>query len=183
MLASLGSSPLHTALCILQQWDQSPVQASYLCSFPRALNSACVSGRRAATPGQSTASSRPGIGFQFLPWLSFPFFSYPSSHRRIIPIPISLPPSPFLICPFEILPPVPGRGGGWRENSSRYYTKASCIPSVNPRGRPGNSIKAKGLLFYLLSFLTFSSLRQERKAGRRGALALGGGIARMVASC
>lgn len=142
---------------------------SYLRSFPRALNSARVSGRRAATPGQSTASSRQGIGFQFLPQLSFPFFSYPSSHRRIIPIPISFPPSPFLLCPFEILPPVPGRGGGRWENSSRYYTKALCIPSVNPRGRTGNSIKAKGLLFYLLSFLTFSSLRQEGKAGGRGA--------------
>lgn len=35
-----------------------PIKASYLCSFPRALNFACVSGKRAATPGQSTASSQ-----------------------------------------------------------------------------------------------------------------------------
>lgn len=40
-----------------------------------------------------------GIGFQFQQRLSFPFFSYPSSHHRIIPIPISLPPSPFLSLP------------------------------------------------------------------------------------
>lgn len=40
-----------------------------------------------------------GIGFQFQQRLSFPFFSYPSSHHRIIPIPISLSPSPFLSLP------------------------------------------------------------------------------------
>lgn len=40
-----------------------------------------------------------GISFQFQQRLSFPFFSYPPSHHRIIPIPISLPPSPFLSLP------------------------------------------------------------------------------------
>lgn len=122
-----------------------------------------------------------GIGFQFQQRLSFPFFSYPSSHHRIIPIPISLPPSPFLSLPLWNPPACPrdgaGGGGGRRENSSRYYTKASCIPSVNPRGRLSNLIKAKGLLFYLLSFLIFSSLRQERKERGREMLALRGGAA------
>lgn len=37
-----------------------PLKASYLCSFPRALNFAYVSGKRAAALGQSTASSQRG---------------------------------------------------------------------------------------------------------------------------
>lgn len=153
MLASLGSSPHHATLCILQQWDQSPVRASYLRSFPCALNSACVSGRRAATPGQSTASSRRGIGFQFLPWLSFPFFSYPSSHRRIIPIPISLPPSPFLLCPFEILPPVPGRGGGGGGRIPPDITqKPHASPVSTPEGGRVIQLRRRGFCFTCFLF-------------------------------
>lgn len=37
-----------------------PIKASYLCSFPCALNFAYVSGKRAAALGQSTASSQRG---------------------------------------------------------------------------------------------------------------------------
>lgn len=64
--ASSGSSPCLITLRTEQAGTSCgsgigpPIKASYLCSFPRALNFACVSGKRAATLGQSTASSQRG---------------------------------------------------------------------------------------------------------------------------
>lgn len=43
---------------ILRQRIIPLIKTSYLCSFPCALNFACVSGKRAVTSGQSTASSQ-----------------------------------------------------------------------------------------------------------------------------
>ena len=72
VLVAMGSSPclvtLHPELAGTSCGSGIglPIKASYLCSFPRALNFACVSGKRAATPGQSTAwSQRRESAFNF----------------------------------------------------------------------------------------------------------------------